>query len=174
MTLLGEARSGEASSETGPVQSRAPEKGRRRPVSGGALGVAWLGLTCFLTYLGFLAVHSYFGPFDDEGYWLISLRTYHLHGSLYHNTFSQAGPFYYEIWSLVYSLFGMQVNWDTGRLITLAVWIATSVVIGVAVWILSRRALLGVLAEVVSFLVLFVLSAIPMEPAGLAHLMGAA
>jgi hypothetical protein len=44
---------------------------------------------------------------------------------------------------------------------------------GIAIWILTKRMILGLLTEVVSFLVLFLLSGVSMEAAGLAHLMGA-
>ena len=157
--------------QSGQLASRS----RRRisTLAGSSLGTVWIALTALMVYVGYYAVYAFFGPYDDEGYWLVSLRSYQLHGSLYHDTFSQAGPLYYEIWSVVYSVFGIPINWETGRLLTLVVWIATSVLIGIAIWILSGQALLGLLAEVVSFLVLFLLSSVAMEPAGLAHFFGA-
>ncbi|HVA10521.1 MAG TPA: hypothetical protein VNG12_27735 [Acidimicrobiales bacterium] len=126
-----------------------------------------------MAYAAYFASLSSFSVYDDEGYWLIALRSYHLHGSLYHNTFAPAGPFYYEAFSGIYSLFGMSVNWDTGRLVTTVVWLLTSLVFGIAIWVLTRRAILGLLAQIVAYLVMFLLFAIPMEPAGLAHLLGA-
>ena len=138
-----------------------------------SLGVIWLGQSAFLALVGYYAVFSYFGLYDDEGAWLISLRSYHLHGSLYNHTFAQAGPFYYEVWSLVYSAFGMSVDWDTGRLLTLITWIATCIVMGIAIWILTGRVLLGLITELVTFFVMFLLAGVSMEAAGLAHLMGA-
>ncbi len=173
MTALASVQPGEVLPEAQPILSEPRWRGRMGMIRAAMLGVVWAGITTFLAYVGYFAIYSYFGPYDDEGYWLISLRSYHLHGSLYHDTFSQAGPLYYEIWSLVYSLFDMPINWDTGRLLTLVVWIGTSVLMGIGIWVLSKRALLGLLAQVVSFLVLFLLSSVSMEPAGLAHLFGA-
>jgi hypothetical protein len=137
------------------------------------LGTVWVAQSAFLTVIGYYATFSYFGTYDDEGSWLIGLRGYHLHGSLYNHTYAQAGPFFYEAWSLVYSVFNLQINWDTGRLMTLIVWIATTVVMGIAIWIFSRRVLLGLVAQLVSFLVMFLLSGVSMEAAGIAHFMGA-
>ena len=137
------------------------------------LGAVWIAQSAFLTLIGYYAVFSYFGTYDDEGGWLIGLRSYQLHGSLYNHTYAQAGPFFYEAWSLVYSAFGLNVDWDTGRLLTLIVWIATTGVMGIAIWIFSRRVLLGLVAQLVSFLVMFLLSGVSMEAAGIAHFMGA-
>lgn len=157
--------------EPGDLRATSPETRKVRSLL--TLGSVWLGLSAFLAYAGYFATYSYFAPYDDEGFWLIALRSYHLHGSLYHNTYAQAGPFYYEMWSLVYSVLGLPVDTDSGRLMTLIVWIATSLLVGLAIWMLSQRILLGVLAEVVSFLVLFLLASVAMEPAGMAHLLGA-
>jgi hypothetical protein len=107
--------------------------------------------------------------YDDEGYWLISLRSYHLHGSLYHDTFAQVGPLFYEFWSMVYSLTRLPIDLNTGRALTLVVWIATSVLFAIAVYRLTRQLALGLVAEILSFLILLSLINEPMEPAGLAY-----
>lgn len=127
-------------------------------------------LSGLLAYVAYFPMHVQFAPYDDEGYWLISLRSYHEHGSLYHDTFAQVGPLYYEFWSLIYSLTGLPVDQDTGRAFTLTVWIVTSLIFGVAVFWLTRRMVLGLMAQVLCFLLLLTLIAEPMEPAGLAHL----
>jgi hypothetical protein len=127
-------------------------------------------LSGLLGYVAYFPLHNQFQPYDDEGYWLISLRSYHEHGSLYHDTFAQVGPLYYEFWSLIYSITGLPVNADTGRAFTLGVWILTSVVFGISVFWLTRRLVLGFMAQILSFLLLLSLTAEPMEPAGLAHL----
>jgi hypothetical protein len=173
MTVLVSGGPDKVLAETPPIPLVSRSRGRIATVAGLLLGAAWTSTTALLVYVGYHAVYAFFGPYDDEGYWLISLRSYQLHGSLYHDTFSQAGPLYYEFWSLVYSVLGIPINWETGRMLTLIVWVATSVTMGIAIWILSRRVLLGLLAEVVSFLALFLLSSVAMEPAGLAHFFAA-
>ena len=157
----------------GDQPSRTGEAEKKKPSRWLAWIPVWLALSAFLGYVGQFAVLSYFGPYDDEGYWLIALRSYHLHGSLYNKTFSQAGPVYYEVWSAIYSLIRVPIDWDSGRYLTLGIWVATSLVVGVAIWVLTRSALLGLLAQVVGYLVMFILSGVSMEPAGLAHFFAA-
>lgn len=125
----------------------------------------------FLAYTGYFMMYSLSVVSDDEGYWLIALRSYHEHGSLYHNTYSQVGPFYHELWSAVFSVLGMPIDHDLGRALTLGVWVATSLCFGVALWLLTGRLLLGVLAQVTTFLLIDTLINEPMEPAGLAGLL---
>ncbi|HEY1636359.1 MAG TPA: hypothetical protein VGF64_16495 [Acidimicrobiales bacterium] len=128
-------------------------------------------VAAILSYAGYFAMYSRFVSYDDEGYWLIALRSYHLHGSLYHNTYSQAGPFNYELWSRLFTVLGVPFDTDGGRAMTLAVWVATSLCIAVVVWLLTRRLLLGVLAQVTAFLLLRSLIGEPMDPGGLACLL---
>jgi len=125
----------------------------------------------FLAYTGYFMMYSLSVVSDDEGYWLIALRSYHQHGSLYHNTYSQVGPFYHELWSAVFSVLGMPIDHDLGRALTLGVWVATSLCFGVALWLLTGRLVLGVLAQVTTFLLIDTLINEPMEPAGLAGLL---
>ncbi len=112
-----------------------------------------------------------FAAYDDEGDWTIALRSYHLHGSLYHHTYSQGGPFYYQVWSRVFSVTGLPINLDTGRAMTLCPWVLTAVLFGWAVYLLTLRAVVALLAVIVSFLLLATLEGEPMEPAGLALLL---
>lgn len=151
---------------------------RRRHVTQLVAGTfAWLSLSGFLTYIAYFATYSLPHdwaqglPYDDEGYWLIALRSYHVHGSLYHNTFAQCGPFYYEFWSLIYSISHLSIDSDTAHLMTLAIWVVTSLVFGFAIAMISKRVLLGLIGETVCFLLLMSLANEAMEPAGLSNLL---
>ena len=124
-----------------------------------------------LGYIGFFAMFSKFEAYDDEGYWLISLRSFHLHGSLYHHTYSQCGPFFYEFWSAFYSLTGLPICPNTARAASLGAWILASTAIGISTWILTRRYLLGLLVQVATWILLFTLISEPLEPAGLAYVL---
>jgi hypothetical protein len=141
-----------------------------RTSSAGLAAGSFALLSGLLAYVAYFPMHAQFQPYDDEGYWLVSLRSYQLHGSLYHDTFAQVGPLYYEFWSLVSAVTGLSVDTDTGRALTLVVWIVTSLIFGISVLLLTRRVLLGLMAQVLSYLLLLSLTAEPMEPAGLAHL----
>ena len=156
-----------------PVYARTTTSDRVKAGARVAMAAVWLAISALLACAGYFALFASFAGYDDEGSWLIGLRNYHIHGSLYHNTYAQAGPFFYEVFSLAYSVLHVPIDWDTGRALTLVVWIATSLVVGIAIWVLTRRMLLGLLAETVAYLVMWLLAGVSMEPAGLAHLLGA-
>jgi hypothetical protein len=135
-----------------------------------------LGIAAFLVVLvellsGFYAMFTRFEAYDDEGYWLIAIRSYHQHGGLYGRTYSQCGPFYYEFWSGFFSLTRIPIVPNAARAITLGVWILTAMLLGVGLWLLTRRFALALLGELAAFLILFPLVREPMEPAGLAYLL---
>jgi hypothetical protein len=112
-----------------------------------------------------------FAFYDDEGYLLISLESYLSGGSLYDEVFSQYGPFYYELWGGVFSLFGMGVSHDNGRLATLGVWVVASLLIGVATYRMTGSVLLGALTQVLVFAALGTVANEPMHPGGLTCLL---
>src|ERR1700756_267587 len=80
--------------------------------------------------------HSFMGfaKYDDEGYLLISLKSFLNHGALYDDVFTQYGPFYYEFWGGVFSIFGIPVNHHGGRTMIMVVWVLSSLLIGLSTW----------------------------------------
>ena len=78
--------------------------------------------------------HSFMGfaKYDDEGYLLISLKSFLNHGALYDDVFTQYGPFYYEFWGGVFSIFGIPVNHHGGRTMIMVVWVLSSLLIGLS------------------------------------------
>jgi hypothetical protein len=124
-----------------------------------------------LAALAYWPMFSSFRFYDDEGNWTIALRSYHLHGSLYHHTYSQCGPLYYQLLSGFFSLTGLTVDLDTARAVTLGVWVLTAVLVGWATYLLTVRIGIGLLGMLASFVLLSALQAEPLEPAGLACLL---
>ncbi|MGC1165702.1 MAG: hypothetical protein WA862_06300 [Solirubrobacterales bacterium] len=124
-----------------------------------------------LTYVTFLvadpSMHSSYGSYDDEGYMLIALRSFVQHGSLYNDVFTQYGPFYYEFWGGLFSLFGITVNHDGGRSATLVVWILSSLLLGLATLRVTRSLLLGLGTQMIASVALTGLVYEPMHPGGL-------
>lgn len=112
-----------------------------------------------------------FAPYDDEGYMLTALTGFVNHGHLYDEVFSQYGPFYYEWWGGIFSLFGISVTHDAGRTVTLVVWIVSSLVLGLSTWRLTRSILLGLGAQILTFAALVVLNNEPMHPVGIIALL---
>ncbi len=124
-----------------------------------------------LTFVTFLvadpSMHSSYGGYDDEGYMLIALRSFVQHGSLYDDVFTQYGPFYYEFWGGLFSLFGITVNHDGGRSATLVAWVLSSLLLGLATLRVTRSLLLGLGTQMIASVALTGLVYEPMHPGGL-------
>lgn len=112
-----------------------------------------------------------FASYDDEGYMLVALRSFIDHGSLYDRVFTQYGPFYYELWGTVFGVFGITVDHDSGRIVTLVVWVAASLILGLAVWRMTNSVLLGAAGQILAFTALSVAPNEPMHPGGLISLL---
>jgi hypothetical protein len=139
--------------------------GRNRLLAG---IVAFAALTVLAVLVAYPRIYSGFASYDDEGYMLIALQSFIEGGSLYDDVFTQYGPFYYEAWGGVFSLFGIGVDLDSGRMATLVAWILTCLGLGLATWRMTGSILLGLLVQM---LVLAALGAVapnePMHPGGI-------
>jgi hypothetical protein len=138
------------------------------------LGLAILGFAAitFVTYLiAHLRIFVGFAAYDDEGYVLTALRSFVNHSSLYDYVFTQYGPFYYDFWGSLFSIFGIPVNHDAGRTATMVVWIISSLGLGLATWRITRSMLLGLATQMVTFGALIGLISEPMHAGGLVCLL---
>lgn len=108
-----------------------------------------------------------FQAYDDEGYMLIALHSFVHGGELYDDVFTQYGPFYYEAWGGLFSLFGIPVDLDSGRIATLVSWVLASLILGLSIWRMTGSILLGILVQVLVFATLGVVRNEPMHPGGL-------
>lgn len=117
-----------------------------------------------LSWAGSVQLFHRFMLYDDEGYVLISLKNFSLHGSLYDQVFSQYGPAFYLIYDALHRLLGFAWTNASGRWITLFNWTGTAFFCS----LLVRRAggswplVLCVLAESFSFL--WIMASEPMHP----------
>ena len=136
--------------------------------------LAFAAVTAFSYEVAHTRIYINFPYYDDEGYMLIALKSFVNHGHLYDDVFTQYGPFYYELWDGMYSLFGLSVNHDNGRFVTAVVWVLTSLTLGLAVWRLARSALIGLATQMLVFGALLTLVDEPMHPGGLVVLLLAA
>ena len=110
---------------------------------------------------------SGFHTYDDEGYFLLTLREYLVGHSLYTGLFTTYGPFYYEVMGGIFRLLGLDAGHDAGRAITVAVWLVASLIGGAGVYRLTNSLWLGLGAQGLTFHVLGVLVNEPMQPSGL-------
>lgn len=115
-----------------------------------------------------------FAHYDDEGYMLVALDSFIRQGGLYDNVFTQYGPFYFEAWGALFSLFGIPVTHDNGRLVTMAAWLVTSLVVGLSMARITGSVILGLIAQVLVFASIGTLINEPMHPGGLICLLLAA
>jgi hypothetical protein len=145
---------------------------RRLRVAVGVLGFAAVSLVTVL--IAHPKMFSGFHSYDDEGYMLTALKGFVSHGELYDRVFSQYGPFYYEFWGGIFSLFGIPVTHDAGRTATMVVWVLSSLVFGLATWKMTRSIVLGLATQVLTFTALEVLTNEPMHPVGIIALLLAA
>jgi hypothetical protein len=133
-------------------------------------GAIFAGGTALAAYLGYLWMFTGFRPYDDEGFMLVSLRSFISGQALYDNIVVQYGPFYFEVFRVLGAL-GVPFDNDSGRLVTLAVWLAIALSAGVAVFIFSRNLAVGISTQLITFGTLVTLTNEPMHPGGLVLLL---
>jgi hypothetical protein len=97
-------------------------------------------------------IYGSFAYYDDEGYVMISLRSFLQGKPLYDATYSQYGPAYYCLVGGLHWLLDWPVTHDITRLKTLAVWLAASMVSGGMVGRVTRSRGWGLVAAVMAFL----------------------
>jgi len=140
-----------------------------------SIGIVAFSVLTFVTYLiAHPQMFTGFSGYDDEGYMLTALKGYVNHGHLYDDVFTQYGPFYYEAWGGLFSIFGIPVNHDSGRTVTMVAWIVSSLAIGLATWRMAGSLLLGLGTQALVFSALSVLVNEPMHPGGIICLLLAA
>lgn len=119
-----------------------------------AVGGYWLLFTTFMVY-------------DDEGYVLISLRNYSLHGGLYDLVYTQYGPFPYVLYDALHRLLGFAFTNTSGRWITLINWLATAIACAAIVGRTTRSAIWAAVTLAGTFVYLWIMINEPIHPGGL-------
>lgn len=142
----------------------------RRPIILAASGAIFAAATAVAAYLGYLWMFTGFQNYDDEGFMLVSLRSFTSGHALYDSVVVQYGPFYYEFFGLFGAL-GVSFDNDSGRLVTLAAWLAIALVAGIAVFVFTRNLALGLGTHLITFTTAVSLTNEPMHPGGLVLLL---
>lgn len=116
------------------------------PLSTGDLALRALILATTLV-VGWLFVDfqlaTTFREYDDEGYLLLSLDHYLKGGDLYTTVYSQYGPFFFQVKTIVFGLLQMDVNHDAGRLVTFLFWLLSGSLCGYFILGISANASLA-------------------------------
>lgn len=144
-------------------------RGHVRSILLAASGAMFAGSTAVAGYIGYLLMFTGFQSFDDEGAMLISLRSFISGHPLYDQIVLQYGPFYFEFFGLFGAL-GVPFDNDSGRLMTLAVWLAIALIAGVSVFVFTRNLALGLSTQLIIFATA-ALTGEPMHPGGLVLLL---
>lgn len=108
-------------------------------------------LSCLLC-LSFASCYAYFYtftrflPIDDEGYLMLSVRSYVEGHPLYDAVFSQYGPFYYFYERFLHATLLLPITHNTTDLLCLIHWITAGCLLGIATCKMTRSRLLGLFA----------------------------
>jgi hypothetical protein len=132
---------------------------------------ALAAITLVVAPIGYMSMFAVFRPYDDEGSFLILLRDYLSGHPLLTPTTSYYGPFYFEVMGGLFKLLGVAPTNNSGRLVTLAMWLLASALGAVAAYRLTRNLWLGVVAQLVTFILLGALTQEPMATYGLSSVL---
>ncbi|HWA09850.1 MAG TPA: hypothetical protein VG838_10400 [Opitutaceae bacterium] len=132
---------------------------------------ALAGLAVALASAGFWLLFSTFLVYDDEGYVLLSLRNFSLHGGLYDRVYSQYGPFIYLLYDGLHRALGFAFTNTSGRWITLVNWFGTAALCATVVARQTRSTLWTAFTLAGVFTYLWVMINEPVHPGGLLALL---
>jgi hypothetical protein len=159
------------SAATGPSPKKPPLWRRIRDTVDAypdAAGIALYALVAMAALVvAYFTIFSEFATYDDEGTLLVTVKAFVNGHALYSDIWSVYGPFYYELFGGLFSLSGLSVTTDASRTIVIVVWVASSLLYGLAAQRLTGRLMLGVTAMIAAFAALIVLANEPMHPQGL-------
>jgi len=130
-----------------------------------------IAATVVIAPIGYLTMFSVFRAYDDEGSFLITLRDYLSGHPLLTPNNSYYGPFYYEVMGGLFKLLGIAPTNDSGRLVTLVIWLIASVLGAIVAYRLTQNLWLSLTAQLVTFTLLSTLSQEPMATYGLISLL---
>jgi hypothetical protein len=129
--------------------------------------VVYAAVIALCALAGYWLMFSQYAVYDDEGFFDYSVKLFAAGHPLYSSVFSDYGPFYYLIFGGLFSITGHGVTTDAGRLIQLAIWLMTSLGIGLTAHRLTGRLTLGVASLASAFLLLNAMTSEPMHPGAL-------
>ena len=117
-----------------------------------APGLVFIGLGLFLAVAFFPQLFNHVVTYDDEGYFLVTVRQFLHHGSLYVHTLGTSyGPFYWSFIGLIYRLTDQNPTLVSGRLVVLVFTTLSSGIFAAAVWRVTRNLLFSTLCQVTTF-----------------------
>ena len=113
-------------------------------------GFAFAATTLFLIWAGYVTIFTHFSPWDDEGFFVMSLKWFHRSGGIYGGPYVVYGPLYYEFMDAVLTGLRLPFTHDSGRLVSLGLWVAISLICGLMIARISN-VLIGCWAQLLLF-----------------------
>jgi len=127
-----------------------------------AVGLALI--TAALAWVAYRAMFSLFDVPDDDGYLLMSLRKFDAGGTLYHGVYSQYGPGVFVLVGSALRAAGVALTTDGARDYNLFLWIASTLLTGLALLRLTRKFFVSAAGLAVAFLLLKADANEPLHP----------
>jgi hypothetical protein len=109
--------------------------------------------------------------YDDEGFFMLSVREFLRGGALYDDVYSQYGPAYHVFKLLLHGPTGLPLTHDVNRLTSIVFWIGTAVACSVFTWRVTASLLLAVLVYAQSVIGLAAIGVNPGSPQELCFLL---
>jgi hypothetical protein len=122
------------------------------------------GLTALLAVAAYRYIFSTFDTPDDEGYLIVTLRSFADGNALYDEVFSQYGPGFYTLVAGAMKILGVAFTSDGARWVNLAFWLSSTLLIGVILQRLTRNLGIAAAGLGLGFLVLISDAAEPLHP----------
>ncbi len=120
--------------------------------------------------VGFFRIYSQYAA-DDEGYVMISVRSFLDGRPLYDQVYSQYGPFYYLYKAALHRLSGLPVTHDTVRLMTIGAWLLATLFCSLFSYRITRSLLVAAAVFLFTFRSLWMLCIDPGHPQELCALL---
>jgi hypothetical protein len=137
----------------------------RRIAPGRAVSVAVLvGLTALLAVTAYRYIFSTFDTPDDEGYLIVTLRSFAEGNALYDSVYSQYGPGFYTLVGGAMKLLGIAFTSDGARWVNLTLWIGSTLLVGLILQRLTRNLAIAATGLGLGFLVLVSDASEPLHP----------
>ena len=128
--------------------------------------VAFSGIALLLALSFFPLLFNRVEVYDDEGFWLVTIRQFLHHGSLYVHTFGGGyGPFYFSFTGVIYRIIGQNPSLFNGRMLVLVFTTLSSGLLAATIWHVTRSVAFSILGEVVTSAALILVAGNePMSP----------
>jgi hypothetical protein len=150
-------------SDAAAVAADVPEGERRTRTS--IVVLSLVGLAIALSVAFWPSVFKGVTSYDDEGSFLVAIRQFMHHGSLYVHTHGPYGPFWFSLAGVLFRLTGHDPTLTSGRIIVLVFTGLSAAMFGATVWRVTRSLSFSLLCEVSTYIVLIrVAGTEPMHP----------